>query len=64
VLGLILMRKRIVIYETTRQEEGRAVWVVRLKGRDDRLDLVDPKLTESQVAEVSQQLGEILHQEL
>jgi hypothetical protein len=64
VLGLILMRKRIIIYETTRQEEGRDVWVVRLKGREDRLDLVDPKLTEAQVAEVSQQLGDILHQEL
>ena len=64
VLGLILMRKRIVLYETTRREEGRDVWVVRLKGREDRLDLVDPKLTEAQVAEVSQQLGEILHQEM
>ena len=64
VLGLILMRKRIVLYETTRQEEGRDVWVVRLKGREDRLDLVDPKLTEAQVAEVSQQLGDILHQEM
>jgi hypothetical protein len=64
VLGLILMRKRLVIYETTRSEEGRDVWVVRLKGREDRLDLVDPKLTEAQVTEVSQQLGEILHQEL
>ena len=64
VLGLILMRKRLVVYETTRSEEGRDVWVVRLKGREDRLDLVDPKLTESQVAEVSQQLGEILNEEL
>ena len=64
VLGLILMRKRIVLYEATRQEEGRDVWVVRLKGREDRLDLVDPKLTEAQVAEVSQQLGDILQQEL
>ena len=64
VLGLILMRKRVVAYETTRSEEGRDVWVVRLKGREDRLDLVDPKLTEGQVAEVSQQLGEILNEEL
>ena len=64
VLGLILMRKRLVVYETTRSEEGRDVWVVRLKGREDRLDLVDPKLNEAQVAEVSQQLGEILNEEL
>jgi len=64
VLGLILMRKRLVVYETTRSEEGRDVWVVRLKGREDRLDLVDPKLNEAQVAEVSQLLGEILNEEL
>src|SRR5688500_7981316 len=64
VLGLILMRKRLVVYEGARNDEGRDVWVVRMKGREDRLDLVDPKLNEQQVAEVSQQLGEILNQEL
>jgi hypothetical protein len=73
VLGLILMRKRLVIYESTRHEPppegsaegavGRDVWVVRMKGREDRLDLVDPKLDEKQVMEVSQQLGEILNEE-
>lgn len=75
VLGLILMRKRLVIYESTRRDEplpgevseasgAKDVWVVRMKGRDDRLDLVDPKLNEAQVLEVSQQLGQILNEEL
>ncbi|MGB7160904.1 MAG: hypothetical protein WBD40_22775 [Tepidisphaeraceae bacterium] len=67
VLGLILMRKRMLIYETTRHEgDGgeRELWTVRFKGRDDRLDLLNPKLTEEQVGEVSQQLGEILNEEL
>ncbi len=67
VLGLILMRKRLVIYESTRREPregGRDVWVVRMKGRDDRLDLFDPKLDENQVLEVSQQLGQVLNEEL
>jgi len=67
VLGLILMRKRLVIYESTRHDHGdggRDLWVVRMKGRDDRLDLFDPKLNESQVLEVSQQLGQILNEEL
>ena len=67
VLGLILMRKRLIAYEDARHEEeggGRDVWVVRMKGRDERLDLIDPKLNEQQVAEVSQQLGEILNQEM
>ena len=64
VLGLILMRKRFIVYEGSRQEAGRDVWVVRMKGRDERLDLIDPKLDEQQVTEVSQQLGEILNQEM
>jgi hypothetical protein len=67
VLGLILMRKRMLIYETTRHEgdgQDRELWTVRFKGRDERLDLLNPKLTEEQVGEVSQQLGEILNEEL
>ena len=71
VLGLILMRKRMLIYETTRHEgtkddsgNDRELWTVRFKGREDRLDLLNPRLTEEQVGEVSQQLGEILNEEL
>jgi hypothetical protein len=64
VLGLILMRKRLIVYEDARREDGRDVWVVRMKGKDERLLLTDPKLDEQQVTEVSQQLGEILNQEM
>jgi len=64
VLGLILMRKRLLIYERTRTEDQRELWSVRLKGREDLMDLLNPKLGEEQVKEVSQQLGEILQQEL
>ncbi len=70
VLGLILMRKRLVVYEDGMKQGGkdgqggREVWVVRMKGKDERLILIDPKLDEQGVAEVSQQLGEILNQEM
>lgn len=64
VLGLILMRKRMLIYETSRYEGDKEIWSVRFKGRDDRLDLLNPRLDEQQVTEVSQQLGEILNEEL
>ncbi|HEV8608305.1 MAG TPA: hypothetical protein VGQ99_23425 [Tepidisphaeraceae bacterium] len=64
VLGLILMRKRLVLYESTRMDHEREIWMVRMKGRDDMLDLLNPRLDEAQIREVSQQLGEILHQEL
>ena len=64
VLGLILMRKRMIVYEDTRFENDQEIWSVRFKGKDARLDLINPKLNEQQVAEVSQQLGEILNEEL
>ena len=64
VLGLILMRKRLLAYEASRDDGGRDVWVVRRRGRQDRLDLLNPHLDERQVAEVSQQLGDILNENL
>ena len=64
VLGLILMRKRLIVYEGARREGERDMWIVRMKGKDQRLDLVDPKLSEQEMAEVSQQMGQILNEEL
>jgi hypothetical protein len=64
VLGLILMRKRVVLFEESRRDGDRSIWIVRLRGKQDRLELLDPKLTEEQVAEVSQQLNQILSEEL
>ena len=64
VLGLILMRKRLILYEEIRRQGGSDVWVVRMKGQEVRLDLLDPKLDEQQMAEVSRQLGQILNEEL
>jgi hypothetical protein len=65
VLGLILMRKRLLAYEASRHmDDGRDVWVVRRRGRPDRMDLVNPHLDEQQVAEVSRQMGDILNETL
>ena len=64
VLGLILMRKRLLIYESTRQEGDHAVWSVRLRGKQESMDLFDPKLDEQQMMDVTRQLGQILNEEL
>jgi hypothetical protein len=64
VLGLILMRKRLIVYENSRNEDGRELWQVRFKGKDQMMDLLNPKLDESQIQDVSNQLGEILNEEL
>lgn len=65
VLGLILMRKRLLIYENSRQDNtGREVWAMRFRGREEQLDMINPRLDEQQVKDVSTQLGEILNEEL
>lgn len=64
VLGLILMRKRVLLYEASDHVDGRDVWVIRRKGSDVRLKLLNPHLSEDQVAAVSTQLGQIMNEEL
>lgn len=60
VLGLILMRKRLVIYESSKTENDKEIWSMRVRGRDAVLNLINPHLGEEQVADVSRQLAEIL----
>jgi len=64
VLGLILMRKKLLVYDNSRKENDQDIWTLHFKGREDRLDLIDPKLNEESMTEVSQQLGQILNEEL
>ncbi|MBC7782911.1 MAG: hypothetical protein H7144_03650 [Burkholderiales bacterium] len=64
VLGLILMRKRLLVYETSQTTEGVESWTMRVKGKEDRLAMINPKLSEEQVKAVSAQLGEIMNEEL
>lgn len=64
VLGLILMRKRLISYESQREEQGDSIWSVKIKGRQEPLDLINPHLSEDLVGEVASQLSEILSSEL
>lgn len=61
VLALILMRKRILRYDGSSTQDGAEVWRMVLP-RDQSVHLViDPKLTDDQIAGVSEQLSAILH---
>jgi hypothetical protein len=64
VLGLILMRKRLLVYEGSETRNGVDCWVVRFKGRDEKLPLANPHLDDEQVRNVSTQLGDIINEEL
>jgi hypothetical protein len=61
VLALILMRKRLVKYEDTREEDDNEVWKMRLMRDRSLHSVVNPRLTEEEIQEVSRQLTAVLH---
>ncbi len=64
VLGLVLMQKRLLSYEKTLDEKQDEIWLMRLRGSDETFHLRNPQISEEQVAQVSDQLGQILEADL
>jgi hypothetical protein len=65
VLALILMRKRLLIYDRmTRNDDGTETWAMRLKGADEAHEVLNPQMDEEKITAVSEQLGQILEGEL
>jgi hypothetical protein len=64
VLALILMRKRLLKYDTTRDEDGKEIWRLRIvgdKSTHNRVEVINPHLDEEQIRQLSSQIGQILH---
>ena len=64
VLALILMRKRLLKYDATRDEDGKEIWRLRIvgdKSANNRVEVINPHLDEEQVSQLSSQIGQILH---
>lgn len=60
VLALVLMRKKILQYQSSKtNDQGQDIWNMRLRG-GSFYDVVDPKLSEDEIAEVSENLSEIM----
>ncbi|MCC7147479.1 MAG: hypothetical protein IT443_13640 [Phycisphaeraceae bacterium] len=77
VLGLILMRKKILRYEGSRQRPGteggteggaegqvQEFWSLGVRGEDEKLELFNPQMDEAKIQQVTEQLGEVLEAEL
>ena len=60
VLTLILMRKRILKYDSSEIKDGREIWTLRVTGENRSVRVANPRLTEDQIAQLSSQVGEIL----
>jgi hypothetical protein len=65
VLTLVLMRKRLLKYDSSRMEGENEIWRLKITGRDKEFtEVVNPQLDEQQIEHLSSQIGEILHVEL
>jgi len=64
VLALILMRKRILKYDETKNVDDQEIWRLRVVGDKQIVEVNNPHLDEEQIEQLSSQIGEILHADL
>lgn len=64
VIGLILMRKRKLKYDSSKTEDGKEIWWLRIAGEKEIVEVINPHLDEQQIQQLSSQLGNILQVEL
>jgi len=64
VLALILMRKKILIYDGLEGGADDGPWRMHFRGSGKTCAVVDPHMDEDKIAEVSRQLGDVLEGDL
>ena len=64
VLTLVLMRKRKLKYDSSRNEDGKEIWRLRVTSEQRTVEVVNPNLTEDKIEDLSSQVGQILQVEL
>jgi len=61
VLALILMRKRLLRYDTSEVRDGQEYWRMTIPSDQSTHEVVNPRLTDDQIEDVSRQISAILH---
>ena len=65
VLTLVLMRKRRLKYDSSRIEDEREIWRLRIVGSDKQfVEVINPHLDDEQIEQLSSQLSQILRVDL
>lgn len=64
VLALVLMRKRRLKYDSSRRQDNGEIWRLRITGRKDLVDVINPELDDEQIERLTSQIGEILQTDL
>lgn len=60
VMALILMRKRILKYDSSCIEDGREVWTMRVACEKRTVRVVNPELAEDQIEALTENIGQIM----
>jgi hypothetical protein len=60
VLTLILMRKRLLRYESSRLFDGADVWTLKITGQKRTVEVIDPHLKEDEIESLSENIGQIM----
>ncbi|NOZ21565.1 MAG: hypothetical protein GXP25_10810 [Planctomycetes bacterium] len=61
VLALLLMRKKILKLEDIRYDDKGEALVLKQKGEEGEIAVYNPQLTEEQIGQVTEQVGQILN---
>lgn len=61
VLGLILMRKRLLKYQQTSHRGDSEYWQMQIVRDQSMHEVLNPRMTDEQIEKVSRELGAILH---
>jgi len=64
VLMLVLMRKRRLKYESSKIQDNKEIWCLRIAGTKDAVEVINPHLDEEQMKQLSSQIGQILQVDL
>jgi len=64
VLALVLMRKRRLKYDSSKIEEDKEIWRLRIAGEKQFVEVINPHLDDGQIGQLSSQMGKILQVEL
>jgi len=64
VLAMILMRKRLLRYDSSRLDGGREIWRLKIAGDKQFVEVTNPNLDEEQIERLSSQIGQILQVDL
>ncbi len=64
VITLVLMRRRRLKYDSSRTENDREIWRLRLTGTQEYVDVIKPDLDQQQIEQLASQIGQILQADL